>query len=129
MDTPEVRPVSHELEMRLGTLLRAGVTLAAFVVMVGAIVYLSRHGHETPAYRDFQSEPAELRSVVAILAGSTKLHGRGIIQLGLLLLIATPIARVAFAAYGFARQRDWMYVTISTLVLLLLLYGLFLSKD
>jgi uncharacterized membrane protein len=57
-----------------------------------------------------------------------QLHGRGIIQLGLLLLIATPIARVAFAAYGFARQRDWMYVGIAAFVLSVLLYGVFASN-
>jgi uncharacterized membrane protein len=63
-----------------------------------------------------------------VLSDSMQLHGRGIIQLGLLLLIATPIARVAFAAYGFARQSDWMYVGIAALVLSLLLYGLLVSK-
>jgi uncharacterized membrane protein len=44
------------------------------------------------------------------------------------MLIATPISRVVFAAYGFARQRDWMYVGISSIVLTLLLYGLLTSK-
>jgi len=53
-------------------------------------------------------------------------HGDSIsvIQLGVLLLIATPIARVLFSVIGFARERDWMYVAFSTLVLALLLYGL-----
>jgi len=52
------------------------------------------------------------------------LHGRGIIQLGLLFLIATPVARVAFAAFAFSIERDWLYVAISTFVLLVLLYSL-----
>jgi uncharacterized membrane protein len=41
-----------------------------------------------------------------------------------LLLIATPIARVAISVIGFARERDWMYVGCSLLVLALLMYGL-----
>jgi uncharacterized membrane protein len=63
-----------------------------------------------------------------VLSDSMQLHGRGIIQLGLLLLIATPIARVASAAYGFARQRDWMYVSIAAFVFSVLLYGVFASN-
>jgi uncharacterized membrane protein len=48
----------------------------------------------------------------------------GLIQFGLLLLIATPAARVVFSVAGFAIERDWMYVAITLLVLLTLLYSL-----
>jgi uncharacterized membrane protein len=124
----DVQTSSHELEIRLGNLLRTGVVVAASVVLAGGIIYLSRHWHEAPAYHTFRGEPVDLRTMNGVLVDSMRLHGRGIIQLGLLLLIATPIARVAFAAYGFARQRDWMYVGISAFVLSLLLYGLLFSR-
>jgi uncharacterized membrane protein len=52
------------------------------------------------------------------------LRGRGIIQLGLVLLIATPVARVAFLIYAFARQGDRLYAVIASIVLALLVYGL-----
>ena len=52
-------------------------------------------------------------------------HGQAIIQFGLLLLIATPVARVAFAAIGFAMERDYLYVVITLIVLVVLLYSLF----
>jgi uncharacterized membrane protein len=52
------------------------------------------------------------------------LNPLGLIQLGLLLLIATPVARVVFSVAGFAIERDWMYVVITLLVLLTLLYSL-----
>ena len=125
MRAPEVE--TRELEIRLGNLLRSGVAAAGSVVLAGGMIYLIRHGHEAPAYHTFRGEPADLRTIGGILTDSLQLHGRGIIQLGLLMLIATPIARVAFTAYGFARQRDWLYVGIAALVLSLLLYGL-LSK-
>jgi uncharacterized membrane protein len=46
-------------------------------------------------------------------------------QLGLLLLIATPIVRVAFSAVAFALEGDKMYVLFTLLVLAVLLYSLF----
>jgi uncharacterized membrane protein len=52
-------------------------------------------------------------------------QGRGIIQLGLLLLIATPVARVALSIFGFAAERDRMYVGFATIVLVILLSSLF----
>ena len=53
-----------------------------------------------------------------------KLRGRGIIQLGLLLLIATPVARVALSIFGFAKERDRMYVVFTLIVFSILLYSL-----
>ena len=57
---------------------------------------------------------------MGIVAEAKTLGGRGLVQLGLLLLIATPIARVVFSVIGFARQRDWLYVLITLTVLTLL---------
>ena len=80
-----------------------------------------------PSYQMFRGEPADLRSLGGIVGDALSLRGRGIIQLGLLLLIATPVARVAFAVFAFARQRDWIYVTVSLIVLSLLIYSLVFS--
>jgi uncharacterized membrane protein len=52
------------------------------------------------------------------------MHPLGLIQFGLILLIATPVARVVFSVLGFALERDWMYVLITILVLGLLIYTL-----
>jgi uncharacterized membrane protein len=49
---------------------------------------------------------------------------RSIIQFGLLMLIVTPILRVAFTWVAFVVQRDRVYIVITTIVLVLLLYGL-----
>jgi uncharacterized membrane protein len=111
-------------EDRLGLVLRAGVVLAAIVVGLGGTIYLTRHGHEVPAFGVFHGEPGDLRSIAGIVAAARSLSSRAIIQLGLLLLIATPVARVVFALVGFARQKDWMYVGVSVIVLALLAYSL-----
>jgi len=114
----------RQIEDIVGNLLRAGVTLSAVVVGVGAIVYLVRHGRSPAEYRIFQGEPSEFKSLSGILRSAFAGHGRGIIQLGLLLLIATPVARVAFSIWGFAEERDRMYVTFTVIVLAILLYSL-----
>jgi uncharacterized membrane protein len=111
-------------EIVIGNLLRAGVTLAAALAIAGAIVYLARHGGERPDRSVFRGEPADLRSISGILRDAFALRGRGLIQLGLLVLIATPVARVAFSVYAFLRERDWLYVGVTLLVLAMLVYSL-----
>lgn len=115
----------QRIEIIIGTLLRTGVILAAAVVLVGGVLYLLRHGHEIPEYKVFRGEPERLKDLSAIFHGAMTGQPRGIIQLGLLLLIATPIARVLFSAIAFALERDYMYVLITLIVLGILLYSLF----
>jgi uncharacterized membrane protein len=114
----------YKVEQFIGNLLRGGVLLAAAVVMVGGGLYLVRHGTALPLYGSFRSEPEELRHIPGILADAWALHGRGIIQLGLLLLIATPVARVVCAMGAFVLQRDWLYVSVTVIVLSVLVYSL-----
>jgi len=112
------------VEELIGNLLRVGVTLAAAVVLFGGSVYLARHGRAAPQYRVFMGEPADLRSVSGIVRDALALRERGLIQLGLLLLIATPVARVAFSVAAFAMQRDRLYVVVALIVLAVLMYSL-----
>jgi uncharacterized membrane protein len=114
----------QKLENIVGNLLRAGVSISAFVVAFGGIVYLARHWREPANYRVFQGEPADLKSVSGILRYAFEFHGRGIIQFGLLLLIATPVFRVALSIWGFAAERDRMYMIFTGIVLIVLLYSL-----
>jgi len=114
----------QNIEDIVGTLLRVGVTTSAAVVLTGGIIYLLRHGSSHPDYHIFRGEPPELSTLSGIFHEAFTLHGRGIIQLGLLLLIATPVARVAFSIWGFAAEHDRMYVIFTTIVLVILLYSL-----
>ena len=65
----------------------------------------------------------ELRTLNGILRDATARRGQGLIQLGVLMLVATPIARVAFSIFAFARQRDYLYVSLSLIVFTLLMYS------
>jgi uncharacterized membrane protein len=113
----------QRIEKLIGYLLITGVLLSAVVVLTGGIIFLVRHWSETADYHTFRGEPEALRTIRGLLAMESLRHGRGLIQLGLVLLVFTPIARVVFAIFGFARERDWMYVCISAIVLGVLLFG------
>ena len=112
----------EQLDRTIGVVLRVGVIAAASVVLGGGIWYLVRFGTQVPNYRAFHGEPQGLRSVAGIWKGVVAIDPRSVIQLGLLLLIATPIARVALSVLAFAAQRDRTYVVI-TLVVLAVLIG------
>lgn len=109
----------------MGRVLQAGLLAAAALVFVGGVVYLARHAMPAMDYRHFQGEPEDYRTVRGILQEAAALRGRGLIQLGLLVLIATPVARVVFSVYAFLRQRDWTYVVVTLIVLGILCYSLF----
>jgi len=108
----------------IGTILRAGVLTAAVITFLGGILYLLRYGNVHPSYHVFRGEPADLRSISGIFRDLFALRGRGIIQFGLLLLIATPVTRVAFSILAFALQRDRIYVVITLIVLTTLIYSI-----
>jgi uncharacterized membrane protein len=110
-------------EKIMGLLLRTGVILAALIVLAGAIVD-SRQQTSRIDYHTFGGEPAELRSPGGIVHSALTLDGRGLIQFGLLLLIATPIARVIFSVVLFVYERDWTYVVVTLIVLAALSYSL-----
>jgi uncharacterized membrane protein len=115
----------HDAEMVIGTLLRVGVTLSSIVVLCGGVFYLFQFGMQPPHHQIFRGEPADLRTIPGITREALSGNSRGIIQIGLLLLIGTPIARVIFSVYAFARSGDHLYVGITIIVLLTLLASLF----
>ncbi len=124
MDDSANRWSEQRIETIVANLLRAGVVLAASVVAFGGILFLIRHGREIPHYGTFTGEPEQFRSIRGIFGGAASLQGRNIIQLGLLVLIATPVARVAFSVVAFALGRDRMYVCFTLVVLAVLIFSL-----
>lgn len=115
----------EKLESLIANLLRLGVVLSAFVVLSGAVMYLGFHPRTRVSYRTFQGEPETLKTVHGVVRYAFSGDAKGIMQLGLLLLIATPIARVISSAIAFALEGDKMYLLFTLLVLIVLLYSLF----
>jgi len=122
-DTKQIKG-DRDIQLFIGSLLRWGVLLSMAVVIFGGIVYLYRHGQTTIDYSKFKGEPSLTSKFVDIIEGVFAFKGRAIIQLGIILLIATPIARVLTSAIGFVAEKDYLYVTITLVVLAIIMFSM-----
>lgn len=113
-----------DIQFILGTLLRYGVVLSMVVVLIGGLVYLNSHGSSAIDYSHFKSERADLTSIQAIFSGLLSLHGKAIIQFGIVLLIFTPISRVILSVFSFLLEKDYLYVVIGLIVLSIIMFSL-----
>jgi uncharacterized membrane protein len=126
MESPEKSKAfaDERLELMIAAILRTGVLAAALVVGVSGVIYLAKHHADPPRYRTFRMESAALTSIGGILKSAARLQADAMIQLGLLLLIATPIVRVGLAVVGFYREGDRLYVGVSLVVFAVLLFSI-----
>jgi uncharacterized membrane protein len=122
----------RQVELLISNLLRIGVRISLALVVLGTIMTFSRH-------EDYLSQPSALTRLTApgagfphslrgVWAGLRNLSGQAVVALGLLLLIATPVMRVAISIFGFLYEKDRLYVLITTTVLALLLISFLLGK-
>ena len=118
------RWTDEQVDQLLGNLLRIGVIVATIVAVIGGLLLLAQRGLAPASGHVFSGEPPELRSVGGIVRGAVALHPDAIVQLGLVLLIATPVARVAMSLVAFILQRDRVYIIVTTIVLALLIFSL-----
>ena len=120
----EIKMSDYDIEAVMGRLLITGVIISGALILIGGIYYLIQHGFSVPHFKTFRGEPSNLRSVKQIFNGVIHFDSLSIIQMGLLLLIATPIARVIFAVVGFFIEKDFLYVVISLIVLAIIAYSI-----
>ena len=109
-----------DMQLLLGRVLRAGTVVSISIVFFGGVIYLYRHGHSVANYKVFIGTPDFVQHAASLFSGAYSLKGQAIIQLGIILLIATPIFRVIFSAIGFVFEKDYLYVGISLLVVLII---------
>lgn len=105
------------MQVVIGWVLRLGVIVSICIVSIGGVIYLWRHGHEAADHHTFKGIPEFIRTADGIFKGVFSIRGQAIIQMGIALLIATPVLRIIFAVIGFALEKDKLYVFISLLVL------------
>jgi uncharacterized membrane protein len=122
-------PNETRFELLLANLLRVGVLLSAAVVVIGAILYLFHSGGgDSSQHKVFNKEqPPDLRTMEAVVENALRLDGLAVIEVGLLLLVATPVLRVAYSVYGFLRERDYAYVGMTLFVFAVLIFSLFFN--
>ncbi len=127
------KDMDPKIELLVSRLLRGGVALSMVVLLLGiGIMFvhdqpgnLSRHG-ALPAL--IGREAAFPHTVTEVIEKFDGFAGQAVIAAGLLVLIATPVLRVAVSILAFARQRDWTYVALTTFVLMVLLISFLIGK-
>lgn len=122
---PDRQRLIRQAELVISYVLRGGVLVSAAIILAGVIAF----------YRDYLTTPERAPSVTAfphtlpdVAAGLAHGDPLAIIALGLLVLLITPVVRVAVSIIAFALERDWRYVAITALVLLILLVSFGLGR-
>ena len=116
--------IDQRLEVLIGYTLRIGVLTSAVIVLIGGVLYLIQNSSAAPHYHTYHPAAKHSDTLFGIVQNIRALNSYGIIQLGLLVLIATPIIRVIFSVVAFALERDVLYVVATLIVLAVLLYSL-----
>ncbi|MFC3562087.1 DUF1634 domain-containing protein [Pedobacter jamesrossensis] len=106
-----------DIQLILGTLLRAGVIISMSIVLVGGVIFLIHNKGVITDYRVFKPELSKFSSIASIFKGVLTFHGDAIVQFGVLMLIFTPIARIVFAIFSFLIEKDYLYVLIGLIIL------------
>lgn len=122
------RRAPADIEILISITLRTGVVISVAVMLLGLVVTFAHHPdyfHSRPALGELtNSREVFANTLGAVFRGVRALRGQSIATLGILLLIATPVVRVAISVVLFAAQRDRRYVLITAAVLVLLLTSL-----
>ncbi len=119
-------------EIWVSHLLRAGVMISLIVILAGTVITFQHHRDYLTNSRDIRELtgsgwifPHDLRAVARSALGGS---GRGLIEAGLLVLICTPVLRVALTLIIFLLEKDRAYVILSAIVLTLLAISFLLGK-
>ena len=122
---------TERIESLLSVLLRSGVTISFVLILLGTITSII---HDPTSWVSPQgidvllSRQTSNQTFGGILAGLHALRGSAIVTIGLLVLIATPVLRVAFSLASFVAMRDRIYVVLTAIVLSLLLLSFALGR-
>lgn len=119
----------RRLEMAMSRLLITCIAAAGGVIAVGiAAVITTAEGSARADYSSFTPSDVGSRSITSILAAASNLDVHALLMTGLLMVIATPIARVMFSLVSFLRERDRLYTVITSAVLAALCYSLLVGR-
>ena len=118
-----------QLQNLLARVMLTGVLIAAGIMGAGLIWFVATHEGMPPGDHVFSGEPKYFENPISMLQRAFDLkavgHRRSLMMIGVVLLLINPLVRVAFAALGFAAQRDKLYTAISLVVLGVLVLSFF----
>ncbi|MBC1936929.1 DUF1634 domain-containing protein [Listeria grandensis] len=103
----------HRVELVVSSLLRIGVMLSAGIILLGLILlmFTGTSGYPGTTYPT---------SLTAIFDGISHMKPYAIIMFGLFCLILTPVLRVVVSFVTFLKEKDYLYVGITAIVLIIL---------
>lgn len=114
----------EHLQLAIGKLLLCGVLVCFAIVTFGGGLYLFKHGTDIIHYHTFHTGLPAYTTITAILQAAGNFSARGIIQLGLLILVFLQVLRVALTLWLFIKLRDRCFIAISLFILIILIYSL-----
>lgn len=114
----------RSMELFIGKMLRVGVFTACGIALFGGLLYVMQNMGHRVDYADFSSSMA-VHNLSDIFSGLISFDPIAIIDLGLVILLATPVLRVVFSVVAFLLEKDYLYVVITLLVLFIILLNLF----
>lgn len=123
-EAPDRDALVRRAEVVISNVLRGGVLISAITITAGVLLFYIRSAQTAQGLLDHPFP----HTLAAVLSGLALGDPIAIIALGLLLLLATPVVRVAVSIFAFALERDWRYVAITALVLAILIASFLLGK-
>jgi uncharacterized membrane protein len=128
----EEPPLVHRVELAISYLLRAGVLLSITLVVIGTCLTYVHHPEYATVSRPLKEIPLVAKDFPDTVSGTweslMELRGQGFILLGLLVLLMTPVLRVAVSIVAFAIQKDHIFTVVTIIVLSVLILSFFLGK-
>ncbi len=123
-ETAERPPLEERIQRVISLALLVGVLLSAGMVLLGGCLYVARHATTIANYSEFRGTTLEMHRFTGVVRAVLRGSGTGIIQLGFMLLIGVQVVRVVLAGVLFALQRDRIFIGITGVVFLLLMFGI-----
>ncbi len=125
-------PKARQVELLISRLLSVGVMASLGIVCLGTVISFVHH----PQYLSQRQSLPRLatpgaafpHTIRQVFAGVADFRGQSVVALGLLLLIATPVLRVAVSVAAFVYEKDRRYVLITSIVLALLLVSFVIGQ-
>ena len=110
-----------DFQLIIGNLLRYGVWISLSVAFMGGIIYLLNHGNELENYSTFYENDTNIfKVIINIYNGVVQGQGESIILLGIIVLFITPILRLLISLIVFYFEKDYLYVFITLIVILII---------
>jgi uncharacterized membrane protein len=121
----------ESMNLVIGRVLRYGVLISGIIILLGTISLAASSGLSDTAgvlvYNENVPHDRLDVSLASIFHGLVTLSAFSWIELGVIVLIATPVARVIISVFLFAAERDRLYVFVTAVVLILLLFSMLVT--